>query len=496
MTAQAYKVSVKLADKFGPYDEWDDHHLKIVNKHWDHNFVAWKANQSNYIGINAIYAAANDIYDGYLLAEYEQSFNPVEPRKLNYNLRFRNAQVTVIAPTGSIGLAMDCDTTGCEPELSLVKHKFMVGGGHIEYINSIVKEALVNLGSYNDKEIELIINHIKESGTIENSNILNSKHLPIFDCSFKPQNGVRFLSPEAHVKMLAAIQPHISGGLSKTVNLPNEATVEDIQKIYQLAYDLKVKCIAVYRDGCKMNQPLTNTVENKDFSSPLDDDILFTDVVRMAKPTIRKPFTIEPEEIEEERLLEYKKEADRMGPIYGDRKKLPDTRHSITHKCNIGGQGFYITIGLYEDGNPAEIFITCSRHGSFARGTLDALGTFLSFALQYGAPVEDIVRKLKDITFSPNGITTNKEIPMAKSILDYLGKFLENTFLYTETTIETEKPKDLGFATGVPPEPVKQTKQNNSTFYGEPCSKCGDLMFRDGRCFTCRSCGFSSGGCS
>ena len=574
MTAKAYSISDILCEMFGPYEGWDDHHHQIINKHIDHmNKEIEKASSKD---IAIIYDLATNI---------------IHPRGTQY----RNAQVTVMAPTGTTSFMMDCDTTGCEPELSLVKYKSLVGGGTIKTINSTIKKALEKLG-YTENDIGYIVQYVRQHGTIEDAEyedgkgtkniILKSKHLPIFDCSFKPQNGRRFLSPEAHVRMLAAIQNHVSGGISKTVNLPNNTTVEDIQKIYELAYKLGVKCIAVYRDGCKMSQPLTNKMEKKSVGPHIDKIDLN---ISRSNKKIESVGKNEMEEIEPsetnspprsmEEIVERQKVHHEIDKVLDEDKKLekkiykiinqaieefkkgectddtkmkvgnkktretlPDTRQSITHKCNISGQTFYITVGLYEDGRPGEVFISCNRHGSFARGTLDAIGIFISFALQYGAPIEDIIRKLKGITFAPNGITRNKEIPLTKSILDYLGLYLESEFgnkdvefiveneedkemiknRYENLKKSMDKPKDLNFVTGVPPVEEKQIEekqilediekhttpgydtmlkpvnpeQTKAIIYtGQVCKKCGDLLVSTGRCYTCPTCGESSGGC-
>ena len=576
MTAQAYETSAKLAKIFGHYDGWGDHHFKIIDKHRDALQFSWEAFQSNYIGINNIYSRANKIYDNMDCIEHG----------------FRNAQVTCIAPCGTTSFMMGCDTTGCESELSLVKYKSLVGGGTIITTNSIVSQSLEKLG-YSENDITYITNYIRQHGTIESAEyedgkgtkniILKPEHLPIFDCSFKPQYGRRFLSPEAHVRMLASIQSHISGGISKTANLPNNATVEDIQKIYELAFKLGVKCIAIYRDGCKMSQPLTNKMEKKSVGPHIDKiDLNISRSNKKIESVGKNEMEeIEPSEtnspprsmeeiverqkvhheidkvLDEDKKLEKKilykiinqaMEEFRKGEntnenkMKKERKTLPDTRQSITHKCNISGQTFYITVGLYEDGRPGEVFISCNRHGSFARGTLDAIGIFISFALQYGAPIEDIIRKLKGITFAPNGITRNKEIPLTKSILDYLGLYLESEFgdkdveliIENEEDIEMikkryenlkksiDRPKDLNFVTGVPPVEEKQIEekqilediekhttpgydtmlkpvnpeQTKAIIYtGQVCKKCGDLLVSTGRCYTCPTCGESSGGC-
>lgn len=429
----------------------------------------------------------------------------------------------------TINFLMDGISSGVEPCLSLVTYKKLVGGGVIKSTNPIVAKALekFSYNKYNEEEIANAKVHIEKYGTIEpiyneqtskldpiqTEYAINSYDLPIFDCALKPANGTRTISPEGHVKMLAALQPHLSHSISKTVNLPNEATIEDIENIYMLAWKLGIKCIAVYRDGCKVNQPMStsnsehllidkfaNLKSIKDLEKEADNLGLVTNnnFVHSDLPPQELTWynTADAENsLLKEKIKQLEKEISAKKST--NRVKLPDTRESITHKCNIGGQSFYFTIGLYDDGSVGEVFINSSRHGSFASGTLDAVATFISFCLQYGAPLEDIVRKLKGINFAPNGITHNKDIPIAKSILDYLGKYLESNFLNNveEKLPESiEKPKNITF--GVPPDNfIHKTGETQQQASGQACPRCGDLLITMGRCLFCRSCGSSTGGC-
>lgn len=534
ITLTAYEESLELAKIFGTYPKISkENHIKILSKHID------------FMPNNNIPLLYND-YINNMPKRWSDLINNVAKSGL------RNSLVSLMQPSGTVSFMMDNQTTGIEPELALVKYKKLAGGGTLKMVNPLVEKALEKLG-YSEREIEYVKYHLETYGTIEEvdvgksvvaSTTIKDEHIPIFDCAFKPENGIRSISPEGHVKMLGAIQGTISMASSKTSNLPNEATVEDIKNIYMLAWKLGVKCIAVYRDGCKMNQPMSTSEKktNMEVKSIVDENVQestrITDRTVIDRDALGKvnapiipassetnfiqavPFydlqgnvaatpstsytytTFNPKEVQLQNEIDRLKEELKNKVL--KRNKLSDTRKSITHKCNISGQSFYITVGLYDDGKVGEVFLTNSRHGSFAGGTLDAVATFISFCLQYGAPLEDIVRKLKGINFAPNGMTRNKEIPMAKSILDYLGKYLETNFLqgpeiddkeymlerpeipFSKSTKETKN-----VAYGVPPEiPAEQPRTS-----GQPCPVCGELMQILGRCLYCNGCGNSQGGC-
>ena len=361
---------------------------------------------------------------------------------------FRNGQATVLAPTGTIGFMMDCDTTGIEPDIALVKYKRLVGGGMLKITNQTVAEALTRLG-YNAVEIAAIIKHIEEQDTIEEAPGLRQEHLEVFDCAFRPLKGERSIEPTGHVRMMAACQPFLSGAISKTVNMPSDATVEDIEAIYMQAWKLGLKAVAIYRDGCKRSQPLstsgTATSATAAVSSP-------------TTPTPPSPY----------------------------RRKLPDERHSITHKFSIGGHEGYVHVGMYDDGTPGELFITMSKEGSTISGLMDSFATAVSLGLQHGVPLQSFISKFKHTRFEPSGWTGNGH--HASSVLDYLFQWLEGKF------------GDGAVATGEAAKPVvssSPTPPPKQAFVVESdapnCHECGSLMFRSGACHKCANCGTTSG---
>jgi ribonucleoside-diphosphate reductase alpha chain len=343
----------------------------------------------------------------------------------------------------TISFFMDCDTTGVEPELALVKYKTLVGGGKLEQINGNVPLALATLGY--DTEIPKIINHIKEVGTIEGCSLVNAQDLPVFDCSFQAGNGVRSIRPMAHVEMVAAIQPFLSGGISKTCNLPTEATAADIADVYIQAWKLGVKDISVYRDGCKVAQPV------KTQGSSIDSQDHFV-----------------------------------AAPSTAARKRLPDTRNSLTHKFSISGHEGYLTVGLYDDGAPGEIFVHMSKEGSSISGLIDAFATAVSIGLQYGVPLDNLIEKFKYSRFEPSGFTGNADVPMATSVVDYIFKWLEHMMQASakkliENTIKSIDVPDGTYINGE----VKET--------GDACPVCGGILIRTGTCEVCNTCGSQSG---
>jgi len=302
-----------------------------------------------------------------------------EAVKLGRAHGYRNAQATVLAPTGTIGLMMDCDTTGIEPDLALVKYKKLVGGGLLKIVNTTVPAALRKLG-YDEIKVKEIVEYIDENDTIEGAPHLQDEHLKVFDCAFKPVKGARSIAPMGHVRMMAAVQPFISGSMSKTVNLPTDATVEEIEQTYMESWNLGLKCIAIYRDGCKRSQPLSTSLEKE-----------------------KKAVAAAPD-------VEYR----------AMRRKLPDERKAVTHKFDIAGHEGYLTVGLYEDGMPGELFVTMAKEGSTISGLMDAFATQTSYALQFGVPLKFMVDKFSHMRFEPSGFTKNREIPIAKSIVDYI----------------------------------------------------------------------------
>jgi ribonucleoside-diphosphate reductase alpha chain len=369
---------------------------------------------------------------------------------------FRNAQTTVIAPTGTIGFMMDCDTTGIEPDLALVKYKKLVGGGVIKIVNQTVPQALIKLG-YKPEQVEAIVSHIDSTGTIEGAPHIKPEHLAVFDCSFRPQNGTRFIHHMGHVRMMAAVQPFISGAISKTINMPEESSVQDIMNAYIESWRLGLKAVAIYRDNSKRVQPLSssNKVEKK--------------VGAVAAPG-------QPVE-----KIVYR-------PL---RRKLPDERRSMTHKFSIGGHEGYITVGLYEDGSPGDIFITMAKEGSTISGLMDSFATAVSYALQYGVPLKFFVDKFSHVRFEPSGWTGSAQVPYAKSIMDYIFRWLGAKFLGPEYAVG--EAGEAGILKPTEPNP-QQALPFDATVADAPlCAECGSIMTRNGSCYKCANCGGTSG---
>jgi ribonucleoside-diphosphate reductase alpha chain len=369
---------------------------------------------------------------------------------------YRNAQVTVLAPTGTIAFMMDCDTTGVEPDIALVKYKTLVGGGMMKIVNRTVPEALQRLG-YSQEQVEDIMAYIERTDTIEGAPHLKPEHLPVFDCAFKPANGQRSIHYMGHIKMMGAVQPFLSGAISKTVNMPNDATVEGIMEAYIEAWKLGVKAIAIYRDGSKRTQPLST----KKTSEQLE------------------------------------KQPQETRPV---RRKLPDERQSITHKFSVGGHEGYITVGLYPDGTPGEIFITMSKEGSVVSGLMDSFATAISLALQYGVPLETLVNKFAHMRFEPSGVTNNPQIRFAKSIMDYIFRWLALKFLPPEKqpaseAASIENHTNLSGKATEPQRTLRETEQMVFQFQADapPCPDCGSIMVRNGACYKCLNCGTTSG---
>ena len=440
MCGQAYLTSSRIAEATGPFPGYAVNaqpFLEVIRMHRD---AAGRLNRNNLP--TALFQGAHECWDD----AYESG------RRHGY----RNAQVTVIAPTGTIGFMMDCDTTGIEPDLALIKYKKLVGGGVIKIVNNTVPAALIKLG-YSPAQVEKIASHIDSTGTIEGAPDLKPEHLAVFDCSFRPQNGTRAIHYMGHVRMMAAVQPFISGAISKTINMPEESTAEDIMSAYTEAWKVGLKAVAIYRDNSKKAQPLSSGSGKGE--------------KRNAAPTAVAPV---------ERVV--------YRPV---RRKLPDERQSITHKFSIGGHEGYITVGMYEDGTPGEIFITMAKEGSTISGLMDALATAISFNLQYGVPLKFLVDKFAHVRFEPSGWTGNPTIPYAKSIIDYIFRWLGAKFLGPEYAVTEagETPKLR---------PTEVDPQQNLPFAGVVadaplCAECGSIMTRNGSCYKCGNCGGTSG---
>ena len=404
---------------------------------------------------------------------------------------YRNAQVTVLAPTGTIGFMMDCDTTGVEPDLALVKYKKMVGGGLIKIVNNVVPDALLKLG-YSDQEASEIVNYIDQNGTIEGAPHLKAEHLPVFDCSLKPEKGKRSIHYMGHVRMMAAVQPFLSGAISKTVNMPAEATPEEISNVYTEGWRLGLKAIAIYRDNSKRSQPL-NTSD--------------------AKPKKKK----EAAAVSQKTETNEDAKVDPARQPY--RHKLSDERRAFTHKFAVGQHEGYLTVGLYEDGQPGEIFITMAKEGSTVSGLMDSFATAVSLALQYGVPLKVLCDKFSHTRFEPSGWTHHPEIRYAKSVMDYIFRWLAWKFLPRDaqpredaslqslngkeakkatelagkfTRASTEAPPPSGFSSSMSQGGLVGVDQSDDA---PSCADCGAIMVRNGACYKCLNCG-STSGCS
>jgi ribonucleoside-diphosphate reductase alpha chain len=441
MCGQAYLTSARIAGATGPFPGYapnEEPFLGVMRMHRD------STDRLNPRHIPAdLYTAAKECWNN----AYE----------LGRSNGYRNAQTTVIAPTGTIGFMMDCDTTGVEPDLSLVKYKKLVGGGVIKIVNNTVPAALIKLG-YSPEQVEKIVAHIDSTGTIEGAPGLKDEHLAIFDCSFRPQNGKRFIHHMGHVKMMAAVQPFISGAISKTINMPEESTVEEIMDAYLESWRLGIKAVAIYRDNSKRVQPLSSGSAKGEKKSAAP-----APVVKIEEKIVYRPV----------------------------RRKLPDERQALTHKFSIGGHEGYITVGLYEDGQPGELFITMAKEGSTISGLMDSFATAISFALQYGVPLKFLVDKFAHLRFEPSGWTGNQQIPYAKSLMDYIFRWMGAKFIGPEYSVtevggggtlkptEAEPQQELPFGPVVADAPV--------------CAECGGMMTRNGSCYKCENCGGTSG---
>src|SRR5271154_4871593 len=387
---------------------------------------------------------------------------------------YKNSQVTVLAPTGTIGFMMDCDTTGIEPDLALVKHKKLVGGGLIKIVNNTVPQALMRL-EYTPEQTSEIVSYIDKQGKIEGAPYMKAEHLPVFDCSLAPLGGGRSIAWTGHVRMMAAAQPFLSGAISKTINMPEESTIEDIGNAYIESWKLGLKSVAIYRDNSKRSQPLNaggSKDEKKTESAP----------AAAAEPMQRELFA---------RAV---------------REKMPVERASITHKFSVGANEGYITVGMYPDGRPGEIFIKMSKEGSTLSGVMDGLALTVSLGLQYGVPLKVFVDKLVNTRFEPSGISANPNIRFVSSVLDYLarwlgGRFISSDYLKLNTdqavTVAPVQPVQMMMEAAMASLPAASSSSKlRDAHEGAPtCSECGMLMVPNGACYKCGNCG-STSGCS
>jgi ribonucleoside-diphosphate reductase alpha chain len=448
MHGEAYAQSARVSAAMGPFSSYSrnaEPMLHVIDKHRLH---AHRLDQN--LVPKDLLRSVLDVWD--------------EAYALGAQHGYRNSQVTVLAPTGTIGFMMDCDTTGIEPDIALVKYKKLVGGGVMKIVNQCVAGTLKRLG-YAEPEVNDVLKHVDERETIEGAPHLREEHLPIFDCAFPPANGRRSIDYMGHIKMMAAVQPFLSGAISKTVNMPTNTTPESIANAYTEAWRLGLKAVAVYRDGCKRSQPLTTAKEPQPQQAP-------------------------PPAVESE-----------PRPL---RRKLQDERRAITHKFSIAGHEGYITVGMYEDGRPGEIFLVMAKEGSTISGLMDAFATSISIAFQYGVPLEALVEKFSHVRFEPSGFTKNPDIPYAKSITDYIFRWLASKFLSQEHQQAIGVQSSAGSLSQAVTAPaagplVSQATQLASSFKVQSdapaCHFCGSIMIRNGSCYRCANCG-STSGCS
>jgi len=452
MCGEAYVQSAKMAERIGAfagYAKNAEPMLRVIRKHRK------AAHQIPARGVSAALHAASSLSWDQALA-------------LGSDHGFRNSQVTVLAPTGTIGFMMDCDTTGIEPDIALIKYKKLVGGGMLKIVNNTVPLALAKLG-YSPSQVESIAAYLNEHDTIEGSPILKPEHLPVFDCAFRPAKGERSIHWMGHIRIMGATQPFLSGAISKTVNLPTNATVEEIEQAYLAAWRNGLKAIAVYRDGCKRSQPL-NTKKSD-----------------AKEEAVAAPVLVLPP------------------PDRAVRRRLPDERKAVTHKFSIGGHEGYLTVGMYEDGQPGELFCVMAKEGSVVSGLMDSFATAISLSLQYGVPLKVLADKFSHTRFEPSGFTGNPNIPIAKSITDYIFRWLALKFLPREDIPESmkahpaEQDANRREGKGTSEERKALPSSAREAFLNQedapPCHTCGAIMVRNGACYRCANCG-STSGCS
>jgi ribonucleoside-diphosphate reductase alpha chain len=451
MCGQAYVTSARIAASTGPFPGYaknEEPFLEVIKMHRD---AVHGINHRN---------VPSEMYQGAKRA-WEEAY------ELGARNGFRNGQMTVIAPTGTIGFMMDCDTTGIEPDLALVKYKKLVGGGVIKIVNNTVPQALIKLG-YSSDQAETIVSHIDSTGTIEGAPGLKPEHLPVFDCSFRPANGTRSIHYIGHLKMMAAVQPFVSGAISKTINMPEECTVDDIMDAYIESWRLGLKAVAIYRDNSKMVQPLSSGAGSKTEKKNAAAAVAAAGAVREAAVAVTEKVVFRPV-----------------------RRKLPDERQAITHKFSIGGHEGYITVGMFEDGTPGEIFITMAKEGSTISGLMDSFSTSISYCLQYGVPLKFLVDKFGHVRFEPSGWTGNQAIPYAKSIPDYIFRWLATKFLGADYVTNEAGAAPALRATELNPQ---ESLPFPAVVSDAPmCAECGGMMTRNGSCYKCENCGGTSG---
>jgi ribonucleoside-diphosphate reductase alpha chain len=498
MCGEAYLQSSRIAEQCAPLTPATDTvatrlGITAADKMPGAACPGWYINREPFLDVIRMHrASVNNINKNNVPTPLYESSKQCWDEALAHGEKFgyRNSQVTVLAPTGTIGFMMDCATTGVEPDLALVKFKKLVGGGMIKIVNQTVPTALFKLG-YDHDQANAIVSYIDATGTIEGAPHVKDEHLAVFDCSFKPAKGTRSIAPMGHLKMMAAAQPFISGAISKTVNLPENASVEDIMEAYLQAWKLGLKAVAVYRDGCKKSQPLS-AAGTKTANSSKDDP---------------RPGAAAPQQ--EENL---------NAPPRAVRHKLQEERASITHKFKVGDHEGYITVGLYPDGQPGELFITMAKEGSTVSGLMDSFALAVSIALQHGVELKLFCEKFAHTRFEPSGWSGNPDIGYAKSIMDYIFRWLRLRFLTGQQQMLFEnfrlrpsapgpQPEGIGDVNGGVSGPKPEVRGPGPVHASDAlagiidlgdaptCSFCGSIMTRNGSCYRCGSCG-STSGCS
>ncbi len=470
MTGEAYAQSARVArdhgGSFAGYGVNREPFLRVMRKHRD----ALKDVNPRHVPPD-LYNAARQSWD--------------DAVELGEDFGYRNAQATVLAPTGTIGFMMDCDTTGVEPDIALVKYKKLVGGGMMKIVNTTIPMALEKLG-YTGAQVADIVAYIDQRETIEGAPHLLERDLPVFDCAFKAANGERSIHYMGHIRMMGATQPFISGAISKTVNVPKEATVEEVEQAYLESWKLGAKAISIYRDGSKRTQPLNTSKDAKEAKAPKE--------TMASKDSISEAV------------------AAAIGSQTPVRRKLPDERQALTHKFDIAGHEGYITVGLFDDGQPGEIFLVMAKEGSTISGFADAFAQAVSYALQYGVPLQALVDKFSHVRFEPSGMTKNPDVRFAKSIVDYIFRWMASKFLSAEAQYVAgvnNRDEIAESANGVvaespavpAPAPAKIASGAKASSLAAiqnqedapPCSTCGSIMVRSGACYKCTNCGTTSG---
>jgi ribonucleoside-diphosphate reductase alpha chain len=467
LCGEAYLQSSRIAGALGPFEGYDKNReamLGVIEKHRGYSMKL----SPTLVPLDLLHAARTS---------WDQAL------ALGREVGIRNSQATVLAPTGTIAFMMDCDTTGVEPDIALVKYKKLVGGGMLKMVNQTVPRALRRLG-YDQKDIEEIVDYIDQEDTIEGAPHLREENLPVFDCAFKAAKGARAISPSGHLRMMGAVQPFLSGAISKTINMPKDTSVEEVENAFLLAWKLGLKAVAIYRDGCKRTQPL-NTSRSESTTA----------VAAGGSPeTARGEAAAAPV----------------FDPV---RRRLPADCRSIRHKFDVAGHEGYIHVGFYDDSSPGEIFIKMAKEGSTISGLMDTIATLTSMSLQYGVPLDALVSKFSHVRFEPSGFTKNPEIPYAKSLTDYIFRFLGVRFLTAEKRsqvgLTSEEVSDVrvgpeveaGAGGGgqaqigapVPADPGRRTITFSPQADAPSCPDCGSIMIRNGSCYRCTNCGATSG---